>query len=178
MLFVAIAVIFVSSKSVSANPFFFPPTAQTAAATTSPAFLQAATATTSVVYYDSYYQNTLGANTKAVDAALHLRLSATSTSAVFNIVYEYSNGTPGFDCTTQPTFCEWYQDNYSHSSTAYPVNIATIENMTVISALAAGTTTKSLFLPTPTRYVRVNAKVTGAPGNVWAQIIPNKERAN
>jgi len=160
---------------VSANPSYFVPTAQTATATTSPVFFQAATATTTVAIYDSWYVDTLG-DYRAVDsAALLLRLGATTTPS-FHIVYEYSRGVEGYNCTTQPTFCEWYADNYESSSTAFPGRDITISNVKTITG-AAGTTTKIVNIPIPTRYVRVTAKVTGAPGNVWAQIIPTKELA-
>jgi len=178
-LLAAIAFVFAFSpvEKAEANPIFFPASATTNnAASTSPVFMQAATASTSVIYYDSYYVNTQSANTKALDAALTLRLSATSTSAVFNIWYEYSQGQAGYNCTTQPTFCEWYEDNYTQSSTGYPSSVdLTLGNIKFVRTLAAGTTTKIFNIPMPTRYVRVNAKLTGAPGNVWGEVIPNKE---
>lgn len=174
---VVFGIVLSSSKKAEANPLFFPPSATTnSAASTSPVFMLAATATTTVIYYDTFYQTTTGANTKAIDAALLLRLAATSTSAVFNVVYEYAHKTPGYDCTATPTFCEWYQDNYTQSSTGYPSAAdLTFENFKIIRTLAAGTSTKIFSVPTPTRYVRVNVKLTGAPGNAWGEIVPSKE---
>lgn len=167
--------IFVQIRTTSANPSWFPQTAQTATATTSPALFQALTATTTVVTYDSFYQNSTGVTTKAASAALLLQLSATST-VQFNIAVQYSPGLAGTDCIATPLACDWYDDNLAINSTSYPYPVISFGNVKVFSVSNASST-KMVSLETPTRYVRVQAKVSGGPGSVWAQVVPNKERS-
>lgn len=167
-------VIGIGVSGARANPQYFPPTAQTSSATSSPQLMQAATASTTVAIFDSYYETTLGANTKTADAALLVQFAGTNTP-VLNLAVQYAHHTPGFNCVTTPLACDWYDNNLSINSTAYPSPSVSFANILVWTSNNA-TTSKAFALSMPTRYVRIQAKVTSAPGAVWAQIVPNKER--
>lgn len=161
-----------------ANPSFFAGisnnTSSTATtATTSPTFFQVATATTTVVVYDSYIQ---GQPTKTNNAALLVEFGATSTSAVATLTYQYAHDVNGNNCVSTPLICDWFDDNLViNAPTAVPINV-TSPTITTWTTLAAGTSSKIFNLLTPVRYVRVQAKLAGAPGNIWAEIVPSKEQ--
>lgn len=171
---VLIAVFFGRDQIAKANPLYFTPTVQTATATTSPSLLQAATATTTVLYYDSYAGGTI---TRSGDSALLVQFAATSTSAILNLSREYSQGFAGVNCVTTPLACDWYADSLSVSSTGFPSPVITLSNIYTWGVPAAATSSRIMALPIPTRYVRINAKLAGAPGSVWAQIVPTKEQS-
>lgn len=154
-------VILIGYKVANANPSFFALGTASSTATTSPTLMQAATATTTILTYDSYAQ---GIPTKTTNAALLVQFAGTNTP-VLNLSYQFSQD--GID---------WYDDNYTQSSTGYPVNSVTQANILTWTSNNA-TTSKIFSMPTPTRYTRVNAKLTTAPGSVWMQPVPNKERA-
>ncbi len=159
-----LALVFVSAigyNVANANPSFFAGGVVSATATTSPVLMQAATATTTIVTYDTYTQ---GIPTKTTNAALLVQFAGTNTPAL-NMAFQFSQD--GVD---------WYDDNYTQSATGYPVNSVTQSNILTWTSNNA-TTSRAFALPTPTRYVRVNAKMTAAPGSVWMQVVPSKERA-
>lgn len=179
LLVLAIVVAVTGARVASANVEFFARTAQTATATTSPLFLQAATATSTAVVYDSYAQNSSApANTKPWDGVLLIQVGATSTTPVLNITVEYSqDGTQAngasYDCTVNQAGCDWYSDSVVSpvAGTAVSLNFPKLYTLTGIN----GTSTRAIYLPTPTRYARVRVQAVGGPMNVWAQVVPAKE---
>ncbi len=175
---VAVTVIAGITKSAQANPLFFPVTAQTSSATSSPTYMTAGNSTTTLTY-DTY---TSGNTTGAASAALLLQLVASSTSSILDTNLEYSQD--GVD---------WYQDagmfNPSFSTTTKPFDISIVNKYRYIwngtqsglpaVVLTTGTTTRAIALRTPMRYVRAvfTLPADSAAGAVWAQFVPIKERA-
>lgn len=112
-------------------------------------------------------------------ATLLLQLGATSTSAVLGVTLEYADGQAGFSCKLTPTACDWYSDTLTVTATTLPggsvnITVPTQYNLTG----SAGTSTRAISILTPTRYFRVRAKMTGAPGFVYGQAVLAKERTN
>lgn len=154
------------AASVQANPLRFPPAVTTASATTSATFLTVAGATTTLVTYDSYANNGIsgGGSTQALDqAAVLIQLAASSTSSQLNLTVQHSQD--GID---------WYDDEVFTPTSAGYNNIL---NPVVFTWLAASTatTSKAMVVKTPLRYMRVQAKISGAAGAVWAAIQPQKQ---
>lgn len=144
--------------TVRANPFYFPASVATSAATTTPAYLAIGTAT-STLTFDSYAQG----QTKATDkGVLLVQAVASSTSSVYLFTFQYSQD--GID---------WYSDNTQPATTTSTVVTAP----QVFTFTAAGTATSSRAIPVsfPTRYVRVVTSITGAAGAVWQQIVPQRQ---
>jgi hypothetical protein len=162
---------------------YFAPTAQTATATTTLAYMTPGTATTSIVY-DS---NILARPNIAIDKAILLtQLNASSTLTVLNTNLEYSMGVSGVDCTATPTACDWYQDNtyeYGLSTSTQPLYIATANSYRWAFAsssqgMLAPTRDrglKAVTIPLWARYVRATYTLTGANGAVWGQIVPARQ---
>lgn len=144
-----------------ANPAAFSTGVQTAAATTSPAYMGIGTGTSTLTYNSSISGNPL----KPDSSALLIQFAASSTSAVLNISIQYSQD--GID---------WYNDNISNNvaTTTIPINLSVASSYTW---KAAGTATTGVIInvPTPTRYVRAVSSLTGAAGAVWEQFVPNKQ---
>lgn len=165
--------LFLLGGSAYAMPSYIAPTAQTATATSSVAFLVSGTAT-STLTYDTY---TGGNNYIADKAVLAIQFAGSSTSAVLGVNLEYSQD--GID---------WYKDNLSSLSTTtrgmylQPANSYTwtFASSTVggIAATVANgaTSTKALLIETPLRYVRAIFSISGANGAIWGQIIPIKQK--
>lgn len=139
----------------NANPLYFPPTAQSATATSSVTYFATGTATSTVVSRDSYSTGQPFATDKGT---LLIQMVASSTSSVLNLTYEYSQD--GID---------WYSDNLTTTSGANTISLPTTYAWT---AAGTATSSKALSLPMPTRYVRVRASVSGAAAGVWMQIVP------
>lgn len=152
--------------TIHANPLRFPPQVASAAATTTATFLTTAGATTTLATYDSYANNGVsgGGSTQALDkATVLLQFAASSTSSLLNVTVQHSMD--GID---------WYDDEiFMPTSAAY----VSILNPTVYTWLAAGTATssKAVSVAAPLRFVRVQAKISGAAGAVWAAIQPQKQ---
>lgn len=174
----AIVLIFGLGPVVSANPIFFPVTTQTATATSSPAFMTAGTAT-STLTLDTYSS---GNPRGAMMAALLIQFVASSTSSVLNTNIEYSQDN-----------VDWYQDggnittNFATSSKPFDISsvnqyrygwLGTQAGLPAV-VLTTGTTTRALYVRTPTRYVRAifTLPVGSAAGAVWGQFVPTKEVA-
>ncbi len=171
---------FLLFSKVEANPLAYATTVQTAAATTSPAYLTPGVATSTLVY-DSYAARPTGAD----KIALQVQAIGSSTASVYNISYEYTNGAPGLDCVGSPTSCDWYKDNTFVVSTSSAANqaVATPNSFswTFASSTQGGAAAtdnralKTFIVPTVVRYTRVIFSITGANGSVWAQIVPAKQ---
>lgn len=130
----------------------------TAAATTTVAYITPGTATTTLTY-DSLF----AASDQAV---LLTQFAASSTSSVLNITMQYSQD--GID---------WYGDNLlvSTNSTSTPAKSIQIGNTYTWTAAVTATTSKAIFIPTPTRYTRVQYSMTGAAGAVWGSMVAKKQ---
>lgn len=164
------------ASTAYANPLFFPLTAQTNTATTSPAYMTPGTAT-STLTYDSYAVGQPKANDFAT---LLVQFAGSSTAAVLGLNFEYSQD--GID---------WYKDNIVGEqgavSTTSPTIIPSITNSiswTFASSTPGGvavtnansaTSTKAFKIPVPVRFVRVIHSITGANGAVWSQIVPARQ---
>ena len=184
---------------VKANPSYFAPTTQTATATSSPVYLFNVTPAgvgslngTTTLAYDTYNTSNFA---KTDSAVLLLQFAASSSISNLNTFFEYSQGTAGIDCTTNPGACDWFQDravSFTASTTGinnidrtvyqlrWPVASSTApqgaQRPTVVNH---ATTTGAVSVKTPTRYVRAVMFVQGglgAGGSVWAQFVPSKER--
>jgi hypothetical protein len=153
---VAIGMLLLAS-SAHANPLYFPPTAQTSSATSSPAYMTSGAAT-STLSYDAYQAGV----TKAVDKGVVLiQTVASSTSSAYTFAVQYSQDN-----------VDWYQDNTLATSTN--PNIGNAQNFT-FTAAGTATTSRAISISFPTRYVRVQASVLGAAGAVWMQIVPQRQ---
>lgn len=165
-------------KTVEANPSALTPTVQTAAATTSPAFLIPGTATSSLTY--DAYSNPTSNTYKSDYIALAMMFRGSSTAAVLGMELEYSQD--GID---------WYKDSLinslgGRSTTTNAMNISGSNALswtfasTTVGGQAMNTVTRDhprrvVMVPTPMRYVRAIFTITGANGAIWAQMIPTKE---
>lgn len=131
----------------------------TAAATTTVAYITPGTATTTLTY-DSLF-------TASDQAVLFTQFAASSTSSVLNITAQYSQD--GID---------WYGDNLlvSTNSTSTPAKSIQIGNTYTWLAAGTATTSKAVFIPTPTRYTRVQYSMTGANGAVWGSMVAKKQQ--
>lgn len=160
-----------------ANPGGFPPGAKTANATTTVAYVGIGLAT-STVTYDAYNisgtnEPTTGVVSDTDSASLLVQFAGSSTSAVLNISYEFSQD--GID---------WYRDSTSISTSTIPenVNLANSLSWTFTGTPSGGiagtvaTTSRIFTVLTPTRYVRAVFSLTGAAGAVWAQFVPKKQQ--
>lgn len=161
-LLLAIAVIFLIPVGLAhANPLRFPATAQSAAATTTVTYLTSSTATTTLFTYDTYAN---GGGTQATDkAVLNVQLAASSTSSVLDVTVEHSQDD-----------IDWYQDELSVPSSA-GLQTITVPNSFVWTAAGTATSSKAVLVPTPERYLRVKASISGASGAVWAQLVGQKQ---
>ena len=163
---------------VSANTSFFVPTTQTATATSSWAYITAGVGT-STVTLDSYANPASVA--KTLDkATLLINYTASSTASILNWRYSFSQD--GVD---------WYGDslgiNTSSSTSVTGANMApfntyawTFASTTAgssISSQATSTAMKAVYVPTPTRYVRVVFYVPAgaSPAGVWAQFVSQRQ---
>lgn len=157
MLFTAFGLINVAN----ANPLQFKPTVQTATATSSVAYMTAGTAT-STLTIDS---NAPGQPFVTDQMALLIQNVASSTSSILNIAIQYSQD--GID---------WYSDNGTVVATSTPFQIQVADTYTWTAAGTA-TTSKALFVRTPTRFVRAVFSVPAgaAAGGVWAQWVPSRQ---
>lgn len=168
---------------VSANALFTAPSAKTAVATTSAAFLSAGQGTTTVTYdsYGVFGTNQTGSGNTSIPnkGTLLVQFAGSSTASVLNISYEFSDD--GID---------WYKDNIYTVPTSTPTYYAqpsyniswTFASSTVggvhVSNANSATSTKAFSFPVPTRYVRAVFTIPAgaSAGRVWAQMIPLKER--
>jgi len=154
---------FVFAGVALANQSYFSAGTKSATATTSVNYMTAGNATTTITY-DTYN----GGNMQKTDGAVVLLQSVASTSAsVQTIDVQYSmDGIDWFDwvdvgATTTPT-------RVLDNKLAYTLNGNT----------TSSTTRRSLFLETPTRFVRVSIANTTGNGSIWGWILPWKERNN
>lgn len=131
----------------------------TAAATTSLTYITPGTATTTLTY-DSLF-------TGSDQAVLLTQLTASSTSSVLNITAQYSQD--GID---------WYGDNLIESvnSTSTPAKSIQVGNTYTWLAASTALTSKAIFIPTPTRFTRIQYSMTGAAGGVWGQMVAKKQQ--
>mgnify|MGYP007071573806 CR=1 FL=1 len=169
----ALAIFVASAGVASANPSYVGNTAQTASATTSPAYMTPGTAT-STITLDAYNPTT---NTFVVDKlALLMQFTGSSTASILTTDFEYSQD--GID---------WYEntivsdETVSTTSQALSLNVTNSTSWTFASTTlqsAAGTraiATRIVSVPIYTRFVRAVTTLTGANGAFWGQFIPIKE---
>lgn len=144
---------------VSANPFAFVPTVQTATAT-STTFAVGTTTSTSLIY-DSY--NTYPLATER--AVLLVQNKPAITGAVLNISYTYSQ-----DCV------DYYEDDMLSQTATTPGAIAVVASSSVtwVSTNAASTS-KAFNMPTPTRCVKATFTGSNSTSSIWAQIVPQRQ---
>lgn len=146
---------------VAANPTYFLTVPASATATTTPIFLTSSgVATTSAL--DAYGT---GTNFGFQQNALIVQDSASSTSSILTIRYQYS--IDGIN---------WADDNYNYpvATTTSPVSIGAYASY-VWNAATTATTTKILNVPTPTRYVRAILSESGAAAGIWYTWAPAKQ---
>lgn len=156
-LFILVGVVGVAK----ANPIFFPPSVQTDNVATSTRAAATVTGPAVTLTFDAYGAGQPKAGEGAV---LLLQQTASSSSAVLGITFQYSQD--GID---------WYGDAYKLSTTTSTISINQVKNY----VWAPGTTAISLRaidLYTPTRYVRASITTTVGTSSVWAQIISEKQQ--
>lgn len=164
-----------------ANPTMFPPSAYTAVATSTLAYMSPGTATTTLTY-DAY--GICGTNeasqtlTGADDAQVNLQITASSTGPTINARVEESQ-----DCI------DWYPvavpianaTSTLYTSNPYQNYSLVISTSTVSGYGGSGTSQRvheSFSIPIPERAVRV-VFYDPAGGNnygLWAQIVPSKQQ--
>lgn len=136
-----------------------------ALATTTVSYLTAG-ATTVTETYDSYGGG-VGEPNASEHAVLFTNFAASSTSSVLAVKLQYSmNG------------IDWFDDNLMEStnSTSTPVYNMGVSNSYTWTAVGTATSSKTIEVPTPTRYVRAQYTVTGANAAIWKVIIAKKEQ--
>ena len=162
ILIVSLIALFIglTAQIASANPLEFVPTVQTSSVGTSTTAL-VSPAATSTLTFDTY---SAGRPKPSEGATLLLQSTASSTSSVLNIAFEYSQD--GID---------WYQDNLINTfSTSSVISISQINSYSWVAATTARTS-KAISLRTPTRFVRAVIGGSGATSSVWAQIVPVRQ---
>lgn len=194
-IFVIALTLFSFVQIAQANPTLFQrfagiTSSGTATATTTRSFMTPGTATT------TYYADVGQGNFSFDSAVLATQYTASSTG-ILNFRLEYAHDTPGFNCVTSPTACDWYSDNTmqpgvttvsttTDSGITYTPNVQTYnwkfasstDGCSTGLALASVNRTCRLFtVQTPTRYVRAVFFVPPGTTNsaVWAEFITQKE---
>ncbi len=157
-------IIFVfKSMPVNANVSVFPPsiTLSGVTATSTLTTIAAGVGTTTLVY-DAY--NT-GQPFAASGAVLFVQDTASSTAAVLNIIFQYSqNGN------------DWYSDSINvPATTTFPFNLNGSASYRYTAPASASTTGFAVGFLTPTRYVRAVISATGATSSIFAQVTPRRE---
>lgn len=161
-LFVAI---FVGSniQKAEANPLSFTPSIYyPAQATTTLVYLSSSG--TASFNYDTYYAgSSTPSGFKTDGATLLLQTTASSTSSVYTVSYNFSQDGQ-----------EYYADNISQPATTSTFSLGGAYNYKLF---AVGTTRafNAIPVPTPTRFVKVTVTASGAPGAFWAQLVPAKQ---
>lgn len=165
---------------VHANPFYTGTKAQTAVATSTFASINPGLGTTTLLY-DSYEQNgtnqtNSGNVTIPVTVALAIQGVASSSGTQVNIACEFSDDNK-----------DWYQNGIFPATTTNPAS-ATIANSfsfnySTSTATVGGSNlsttnryAKLVTCPVPLRYVRAVISDTGSSTELWATIIPTKQR--
>ena len=168
--------------TASANPPAFK-RAQSAAATSTLAYMTAGTATTTSPVFDGGEGNSFGHDS----AAFAVQFTGSSTLSQLQIAFEYAHDTPGYNCASTPTACDWYGNTlYNQATTSPAQNITTAQTnlfnfaSTSVQGGVVGITNRNLRIidvKTPTRYVR--AVMTLPPGSlngaVWGEFIGKKQ---
>lgn len=171
------AFILLTGSVAHANQSFFASGVTThGAASTSPAYMTPGTGTSTTPVYDAYAQTCGGGRTsKADQAGLLVQFNGSSTSAVLSLAVEYSQD--GVD---------WYRNfviDPAQAGTTTPLSVVSPFAISWKYAAAvlggagvSGTSTAAFAVPTPFRYTRVVASITGANGAAWMQLVPVKEQ--
>lgn len=173
----AVLALLIAPYAAHANPSFFANGVTTgSAATTSPAYMTPGAATSTTPTYDAYGQTFNGVTYRTDLAGLLVQFTGSSTVSVLSLSVEYSQD--GVD---------WYRNfvidpNQTGTTTASqaigsPVTTTfKFASSTVGGGATVGTiSTAALLIPTPFRYTRVVASITGANGAVWVQLVPIKQ---
>lgn len=177
--------------TVKANPLFFPPTVQSASATTTLTYMTAGTATTTLVF-DTYNASS-GVFTPTLSDALLIQFTGSSTGSLLKINLEYSHGYNGVECVSNPTGCDWYEDpapsGSGYATTTKPFDLGQVNQFSLayasstptlggIGATSINPAKRILSVKSPTRYVRAifTLPVGSTNGAIWAQFVPLKER--
>lgn len=154
-------------QTAHANPTYIATVTQTSATSTQPAFIITAPTASTTLVYDTYAKTTDGGLlTTAPTVAVGLNFSASSTSSIFGLSFQYS-----FDGI------DWYNDDVNGGNilaTTTPSNLAST-NSYIFKAFNLASSTYMIVIKAPSRYVRAVFTVTGANGAVWAQFMPTKE---
>lgn len=165
---------------VHANPSYFASGVTTNnAASSTPAYMTPGTATSTTPVYDAYAQTSGGgAAYKSDQAGLLVQFTASSTDTVLSLAVEYSQD--GID---------WYRNfvvdpNQMGTTTPLAIENPFTTTWTFASSTVGGEalgansdrSTAAILVPTPFRYTRVVASLTGGNGAVWAQLVPVKEQ--
>lgn len=187
-----------NTQEAHANPSFQLAPIVSSASTSTPQYLirSSATATSTALVYDTYGLDSTSGNNNGTsnlamtnNATLALYFVASSTVTRFVITLEYSNGTPGISCVSNPNGCDWYADNLTSDATvgadesiltpntfSYTYASTTPGAATLLAGESRGA--KLVRINAPMRYVRSIVSVQGANGSVYQMIVPIKERSN
>lgn len=153
---------------VSANPNYFITVPASSTATTTPTFLTSTGQATSTAL-DAYIpqgRDTTGTNFGLEKNSLIVQDTASSTSSVLGIRFQYSIDD-----------INWADDNYQ-TPPGTTTQTVLLQQYYSYQWNAAGTatTTKIIMVPTPTRYVRAIFTETGAAAGIWYTWAPSKQQ--
>lgn len=157
----SLAAVFTGAAVIAhANPSFFYAPTSTAAATSTVSQIIPGVATTTVLF-DSYATG----RPYALDSAtLFLQTTASSTSSIVNIAYQFSQDS-----------IDWYDNDLVPASSTPSIVQIQGTNSYSWTALNTARNSKAVNLPTPTRYVRAVISAAGANSFIWASIIPKQQ---
>lgn len=138
-------------------------------------FVQTSTATSSFAYltlnatstltYDASATVAGGQALLANRASFLLQSTASSTSSVLTVRFQYSRD--GSD---------WYDDSINLATTTSAVSIASTRSY-VFGANDTNRAGRIIVIDTPTRYVRALVTSTTATSSIYAEIVPIREKS-
>lgn len=184
----ALAMLFfvaVTSKA-DANPSAFQ-RKQTNAATSTQTYIPAGGLGTTTLAFD------LGPNGSfsADSAALLIQLAATSSQPILNVEIQYAQGDGSIDCSVNQNACDWYVpgigSDYAGLASSTPtlgmvqtpqfIYASSTISHAALTALNTATSTRMMYVKTPTRYVRAVfwLAIGSAPGGLWAEFVAKKQ---
>lgn len=161
--------------TVKANPSFFvrgqSSTTDLTSATTGSAFMTAGTGTTTLSL-----DLGLGSNQGADSAVLNIQFAGSSTSATLNADIQYSQDNTIWYASSPAATSSPTQSISSVQTISLPFASSTISRAAVSNANSA-TTTRSIVVPTPTRYVRALFYLPSGStnGTVWAEFVAKRQ---
>lgn len=152
--------VFLVASFAHANPSFFLSPTSSATATTTVMQISANPAVSQTLVFDS---NITGRPYAADTATLLVQATASSSSSIVNITYQYSyNG------------IDYFGDNLQLGSatTTQPVNVV---NSSVWTPGTTATTSRAFTMPVPTRFVKAIFSATTATSSLYVSIVPKQE---